>query len=214
MEHPYSERFDDIYYALDEGLEESRYVFLDGNNLAGRLDTKQDFCIVENGFGTGLNFLAAWQLWREKGKPGHLTYVGVEKYPLPQEELSRILSYWDELGDIRDIFLSSYFQEKAVFQEEHITLHLLIGDTADILPRLGFKADAWFLDGFAPQKNPAMWSDTVFSSMAKWSNPGAGFATFTAAGFVKRGLRANGFEVHRRKGFGKKRHMICGIFSQ
>lgn len=215
---PRSKRFDDVYFSAEDGLAETRHVFLDGNNLPHAWAGRQRFAIAETGFGTGLNFLAASRLFRQTAAPGQaLDYIGIEKFPLTAEEIKEALCPWrDELSaDIARLaeaypaLLPGFHR---VIIDERITLTLVFDDVNAALPHISGVIDAWFLDGFKPSVNPDMWSETMFSHMARLSRAGTSFATFTAAGFVKRGLRAKGFEVNKIRGFGAKRDMLAGVY--
>lgn len=218
---PYSARYQDVYFSRASGLEETRHVFLAHNHLHERwqLLKQQHFTICETGFGTGLNFLCAWQLWKEIApNDAVLHFVSTEKYPLSHEELQQALALWPQLTHFSDQLLSQYKLlapgwHKLVFDHGRITLTLLIGDARDTLPQLRAHVDAWFLDGFAPAKNPEMWQQDLFDSMARLSHAGTTFATFTSAGDVRRGLQTAGFEVGKVPGFGSKREMLAGKFN-
>ena len=214
---PRSQRFGDGYFSGD-GLEETRHVFLNGNQLAERLARCREFTIIETGFGTGLNLLATWQLWRRVA-PGaaRLHFVSVEGFPLERGELARAHRAWPELAELAHRLRAVYppvlepgFHHLQPVQR--LTLTLLLGEVGEILPRLAARADAWLLDGFAPARNPAMWSEALFGQMARLTRPGGTFATFTAAGKVRRGLMAAGFTVEKAPGFGPKREMLRGRF--
>ncbi len=214
---PWSSRFGDPYFSRASGLDETRHVFLRHNRLAERwhaLAPQTRFVIGETGFGTGLNFLCAWQLWTECAPAhAHLHFVSVEKYPLTRDELARALALWPQLAPWRDALLAQYADLPPGwhrFTFDRVTLTIAVGDVADALEQLEFAADAWFLDGFAPARNPDMWSARVFAAMARHSHMGATFATYTAAGAVRRGLEAAGFDVTRAKGHGPKREMLHG----
>ncbi len=212
---PQSTRFDDIYFSSDDGLAETSHVFLNGNGLPDAWKDQPHFTIAETGFGTGLNFLATWALWRETRTPNqHLHFVSVEGFPLARDELAQALMKWPSLAPFADILVAQY-------PEPHRGTHLIhLDDTVtltlceeEILPALqGLEANinAWFLDGFSPASNPDMWSDEVLAEVARLSTPDATFATFTAAGAVRRGLLAQGFDVQKVKGFGRKREMLVG----
>ncbi len=222
-DQPFSTRFADVYFSRDSGLEETRHVFLQHNQLTERwraLTTGEHFCIAETGFGTGLNFLAAWQLWNACAPPDtYLHFVSTEKYPLSQTDLQRALSIWPELRAYADELLVQYRDLTAGWQHfslgaGRITLTLLIGDLFDTLPQLDAPVDAWFLDGFAPARNPQMWQPALYQRMAELSRPGATVATFTSVGDVRRGLQAAGFAMRKVKGYGRKREMLCGQLEQ
>lgn len=220
-----SEIFDDIYFSAANGWAETQHVFLGGNNLAQRwadcMADRARFTIAETGFGTGLNMLSAWALFDDVA-PAHLKLdlVSFELYPLTKNQIAEVLAPWaDKLGQHRiDALLRDYPIRVAGWHRielsPRVTLTLIFDDVNAALSRVVIPSgvDAWFLDGFAPAKNPGMWTDTVFNGMARLCAPGATFATFTAAGFVKRGLREAGFTVNRTRGFGYKWHMLRGSF--
>lgn len=221
MKEPvYSKHFDDIYFSPDDGLAETQHVFLKGNNLPEAWTGCQHFTIGEAGFGTGLNFLAAWQLFDQTRQDGQiLDYVAVEKYPLRADEIRAALEPWcDHFGDRIEAMLDQYPPRVAGFHRlvlsDGVRLTLLFGDINGVLPELVVPrgVNAWFLDGFAPAKNPEMWTETLYGEMARLSAQQATFATFTAAGHVRRGLEVVGFDVQKQKGFGRKRDMSVGIF--
>lgn len=229
---PYSSHYQDIYFATDalnpqQGLAETRYVFLQHNQLAERwrkLNTAS-FTIAETGFGTGLNFLCACQLWLSAaaqtvfdGTPARLHFISTEKHPLSLADMQRVHALWPDLAAESQALLAKYQVLPPGFHRLHllngsITLTLLIGDVLATLPQLNTKVDAWFLDGFAPAKNPDMWQAPLFTHMARLSNTNATFATFTSAGLVKRSLAAAGFTVHKATGYGRKREMLYGTLS-
>lgn len=218
---PYSLLHQDIYFSRESGLEETRHVFLAHNGLRERWRELGggSFTIGETGFGTGLNFLCAWQLWREAAPPeARLHFVSCEKYPLNHDELAQALALWPELGELSSQLLARYRLlapgwHRLIFDSGRVTLTLLIGDARDTLPQLRARVDAWFLDGFAPARNPEMWQKELFDGMARLSHAGTTFATFSSAGIVKRGLQAAGFEVAKARGFGTKREMLAGRFT-
>jgi tRNA 5-methylaminomethyl-2-thiouridine biosynthesis bifunctional protein len=215
---PCSDQFDDIYFSREDGVEETRHVFLNSNNLPQAWERKDAFVIAETGFGTGLNFLSAWKLFEETADKGQtLDFISVEKYPLTPDFIKDALQQWDEYFEGRlDILCENYPLRVAgchrVKINAQITLTLIFDDIADAFPQLDAHVDCWFLDGFTPSKNPDMWSSDVFEQMARLSNAEASYATFTAAGDVRRGLSAAGFSVDKIKGYGHKRDMIAGKF--
>ncbi|WP_349616661.1 bifunctional tRNA (5-methylaminomethyl-2-thiouridine)(34)-methyltransferase MnmD/FAD-dependent 5-carboxymethylaminomethyl-2-thiouridine(34) oxidoreductase MnmC [Azotobacter salinestris] len=218
---PLSRGFGDVYFSRASGLEETRYVFLGHNELPGRfaaLPAGGRLSIGETGFGTGLNFLCAWQLFeRTAPADAHLHFVSVEKYPLARADLQRALALWPELAAYAEALLDQYVAvhpgfQRLVFADGRVVLTLLVGDVLERLPELDARIDAWFLDGFAPAKNPEMWTPELFAELARLSAPGATLATFTSAGFVRRGLSEAGFAMQRVKGFGQKREMLAGRF--
>ncbi len=213
---PYSDIFDDVYFSASDGLAESRYVFLQGNDLPARFASADHFTIGETGFGTGLNFLLSLAAWRESAPPAaHLHYLSVEKHPLSIADLRRVSRLWPALAAPAEELLSLYppllgGRHQLQLRDGRVTLTLLLGDALALLPDVQTVVDAWYLDGFAPAKNPAMWSAGVLREVARLSRPGTSFATFTAAGAVRRELQAAGFTVHKRAGFGRKREMLAG----
>ncbi len=217
---PYASEFQDVYFSTDNGLLETNYVFLQGNDLAKRwLDADmQIFNIAETGFGTGLNFLCAVNLWlNTSAKQATLNFISAEKYPLSLQDIITALSFWPQLKVISDPLLSQYEllingKEPISLYDNRVRLRLLIGDATEQFSKVDEKTDAWFLDGFAPAKNPAMWQTELFQQMARLSKTSTTFATFTSAGDVRRGLIQAGFSVTKRIGFGKKREMLTGSF--
>ncbi|MCL7944816.1 bifunctional tRNA (5-methylaminomethyl-2-thiouridine)(34)-methyltransferase MnmD/FAD-dependent 5-carboxymethylaminomethyl-2-thiouridine(34) oxidoreductase MnmC [Marinobacter sp. ATCH36] len=217
---PCSTRFDDIYFSRDDGLEESRHVFIRHNQLAerfARVSAGGSFVIAETGFGTGLNFLAAWQAW-EAENPGDdrcLHFVSAERFPLDREDLSQALSLWPELGDYAARLLEHYpppvhGAHRLVLAGGRIRLTLFFGDVLEAWRELDFHADAWFLDGFAPAKNPGMWEEAAITALRRHSKPGTTLATFTAVGEVRRLLTNAGFNMRKLPGFGRKLEMLAG----
>lgn len=239
---PVSREFGDVYFSRVDGLAETRHVFLQHNQLAerfGALTAKQHFIIGETGFGTGLNFLACWQLWQASASPeAHLHYISVEKYPLQRADLSQALALWPELAPFGQALLAAYPPLPAGgfvrLNFGRVCLTLIVDEATSGLAQLYLQAtagsqvaaqldrqqlhwggrpwavDAWFLDGFAPAKNPQMWTAELFLTLARLSKPGTTFATFTAAARVKQGLAAAGFHWQKVAGFGRKRHMVKG----
>lgn len=234
---PVSEAFDDVYFSADDGFAESRYVFLEHNKLWERwqhtsLQTQANtasvhFVIAETGFGTGLNFLLTCALFSafknaHPTSPLQLHYISFEKHPIPSEELAQILDYFVDRESELAPFATALLQQYPSFipgchrlSFDEITLDLHFGDIVDCIEVLPSSTngivDAWYLDGFAPSKNAAMWSDSVLHKMGALAKPKATFATFTAAGFVKRALQAAGFSIQKVKGFGRKREMLTGV---
>lgn len=216
---PFCARFGDVYFSSDSGLEETRHVFLRGNRLPERfaaLPAGQGFTIGETGFGTGLNFLCAWQLFQQAAPPGaELNFVSVEKFPLQTEELRAALALWPELHVCAAELLVLWPQMKPgwnqwSFAGGRVRLSLACCDVLQALPEFA-AVDAWFLDGFSPAKNPEMWAQPVLNAIAHASHTGTTLATYTCAGWVRRGLQQAGFSVEKAPGFGRKREMLCGV---
>ncbi len=207
---PVSGRFNDPYYSRADGLAETRHVFLDGNNLPARWSHLQAFHIAELGFGTGLNFCATWQAWETSKTQGQLHFTSFELYPLEADEIDRALTAWPELYDYRLRLVDAWTPKGGIMTFGPVTLEVVTGDVRKTLPDWNGKADAWFLDGFAPARNPQMWEDSVLQGVSKASSTGASFATYTVAGFVRRALTTAGFKLEKRAGFGRKREMLTG----
>ena len=209
-----SGHFDDVYFSQDGGLDETRHVFLAGCDLPGRWQDRARFTLAETGFGTGLNMLAAWQAFREaSGQCQQLDLISVEAYPLTKSDLSRALSGWDELGDLRAQLLAQYppLEEgfhRLVFDEGRVRLTLIFGEAAAMFSQLTARVDAWFLDGFSPAKNPEMWREAVMDQVARLSAPDAVAASFTVARAVRDRLAERGFVVEKAPGFGRKRQCL------
>jgi len=217
---PLSQQFDDVYFSRHSGIDETRYVFLEQNHLPERLEAlaateAATFHIGETGFGTGLNFLCAWQLRDQIAPNCRLQFTTVEKFPLTAEHLAKALASWPELADYSKRLIEFYpcltaGWHRISFIEERIDLNLFIGDVLDGFRSQRGPIDAWFLDGFAPAKNPEMWSPELFQQLVRLGQTGTTVSTFTAASAVREGLREAGFEITRVKGFGRKRHMLTG----
>ncbi len=200
---PISTRFDDPYFSLNDGLAETRHVFLDGNNLPTRFC--EGFHIAELGFGTGLNLLTAWKAWEEAGMTTPLRFTSFEAYPLAADEMAKALAVWPELAEY-----AARLEGVRDLQTPTLDLRVVIGDARQTLKDWDGAADAWFLDGFSPAKNPELWSAEIMGEVGRHTKSEGSFATYTAAGHVRRGLEAAGFAVTRTAGFGHKRHMSIG----
>ncbi|MDG1644624.1 bifunctional tRNA (5-methylaminomethyl-2-thiouridine)(34)-methyltransferase MnmD/FAD-dependent 5-carboxymethylaminomethyl-2-thiouridine(34) oxidoreductase MnmC [Klebsiella huaxiensis] len=228
---PVSRDFDDVYFSNDNGLEETRYVFLGGNQLNERFPIHSHplFIVAESGFGTGLNFLTLWQAFdvfhrdNPEATLQRLHFISFEKFPLKADDLSLAHQHWPELTPWAEQLQAQWPQPLAgchrlLLDDGRVTLDLWFGDinelTNELDDSLNQQVDAWFLDGFAPAKNPDMWTPELFSAMARLARPGGTLATFTSAGFVRRGLQEAGFSMQKRKGFGRKREMLVGEMKQ
>lgn len=220
---PVAQDFDDVYFSNDNGLLESDYVFFQQNLIPERwkLHPNRHFVIAETGFGTGLNFLNTWQRFNADNERTveQLHFISFEKFPLEQTALEQALKAWPELTNLSTKLVAQYPEALAgchrlEFDGGKVILDLWFGDIQDTLPQLSFSkqgiVDAWYLDGFAPSKNPDMWQQSLFDQMANLGKQNCTFATFTAAGFVRRGLADAGFSVKKVKGYGRKREMIVG----
>ncbi len=222
---PVSSDFGDVYFSNDNGLGETRYVFLQQNRLPARFShhDSDSFVIGETGFGTGLNFLATMQAFLEQapqsGNGSRLHFISFEKYPLTQDDLRKALAAWPELGHLSQDLVAQWPLpvsgcHRLHFAGGRIRLDLWFGDIKDMLPQVPHRAeglvDAWYLDGFSPAKNPEMWTQDLFEGLARLARPDCSIATFTCAGFVRRGLIAAGFAMKKVKGHGSKREMLVG----
>ncbi|MFV0244004.1 MAG: tRNA (5-methylaminomethyl-2-thiouridine)(34)-methyltransferase MnmD [Qingshengfaniella sp.] len=205
---PVSRRFADPFYSFDNGLEESRHVFLSGNRLPERF--VPGFHIAELGFGTGLNLLATLLAWRQARPGGKLRFTSFEAYPLSVSEMETALAAFPETAEIAAPLIHAWRKGRTRFETEECSVTVILGDARQELPDWDGQADAWFLDGFAPARNPELWEADLMVELARHTRPGGTCATYTAAGQVRRGLDEAGFDVSRVPGFGRKRHMTIG----
>ena len=205
---PVSTRFDDPFFSLQDGVAETRHVFLAGNGLPERF--APGFRIAELGFGTGLNALVAWDAWMRAGLPGALGFTSFEAFPMAPADMARAHRAFPPFEGRRDALLDAWTGEGGTFALDGLTLEVVAGDARDTLPRWRGAADAWFLDGFAPARNPELWEPALLQAVAARTAAGGTCATYTAAGHVRRALAAAGFEVTRLPGHGRKRHMTRG----
>lgn len=222
---PVADDFDDVYFSNDDGQAESQFVFIAGNKLIQRwrANTCYSFTVAETGFGTGLNFLACWQAFADylSQQPANSTqqlhFISFEKYPIAPEDLQSAHSHFANLSFFAEQLRQHYPTQlepgchRMTFADGRVVLDLWLGDVNEVMPTLSAGksgiVDAWFLDGFAPSKNPQMWQQSLFDQMFRLSRDNATVATFTAAGLVRRGLAAAGFEVSKQPGYGNKRDM-------
>lgn len=215
---PFSDMYDDVYFSAHDGLAEKRHVFLTGNDLPSRFSDRDRFTIFEAGFGTGLSFLAAAQAFLQSTQPHqNLYFYSVEAHPMTGAQIRTALGHWaSDLGGLIDELVAAWpmtvpgCHQIIIGARVHLTL--MIGDIQDVLPLFDTPVDAWFLDGFTPAKNPAMWNDTVFEAMRRCSATGATAATYSAARMVKDGLARAGFDAQKAKGFGYKSDMTRARF--
>lgn len=205
---PVSRRYGDPYFSLEDGLAETRHVFLAGNGLPARF--RPGFAIAELGFGTGLNALCAWQAWREAGHEGALRFTSFERHPLGAEALARAHAAFPALADLSASLVEAWATGAREIALPGLALDVRVGDANDLLPVWDGAADAWFLDGFAPARNPDLWSLALMRAVAAHTKPGGTVASYTAAGHVRRALACAGFAVTRVPGYGRKRHMTRG----
>ncbi len=199
---PVSTQFDDPYFSLNGGLDETRHVFLSGNDLPERI--QPGFHIAELGFGTGLNLIALAEIATVP-----VRFTSFEGFPMSREELARAHAAFSGIEVLSQALCESW--PACEFQLGQVQARIIIGDVRETLPAWAGAADAWFLDGFSPAKNPEMWGEDLMAEVGRHTAPGGSFATYTAAGHVRRALGAAGFEVSRAPGFAGKRHMSRGF---
>ncbi|GAA0290256.1 hypothetical protein GCM10009128_05820 [Psychrosphaera haliotis] len=218
---PYSSDFDDIYFSKKDGIAETTYVFLKHNGIPSRFKNTGCFHIAETGFGTGLNLLVTWQQLnlanQSNPSPVKLKFTTFEKYPLSKSDLTSTLSAWPKFKSLSVQLLNAYPEKllddnTMILENGNVELRLIIGDVNESITNLDVsnnEVDAWYLDGFAPSKNPDMWTENLFNNMRRLTKEQGTIATFTAAGHVRRGLIKAGFDVIKYKGFGYKRDMVA-----
>lgn len=202
---PVARRFDDPYFSLNGGLEETRHVFLAGNGLPERF--APCFHIAELGFGTGLNALTALLAWKTAKTAGPLRFSSFEQFPLEATDMARALAVYPELTGLAAPLLEMLGKGQTKVETEDLRLEIITGDARSTLPDWLGQADAWFLDGFSPAKNPELWEPNLLAEVARHTAPKGTAATYSAAGHVRASLEGAGFKVERRPGFARKRHM-------
>lgn len=215
---PYSEAFGDHFYCQTDGRLECGHVFLGGNGLPERWQAGGTFEIGELGFGTALNCAETWRQWKLVRQPGaHLTFTSFELFPMAGADIDRALSRWPEIDTERQALLALWPQERhgiiEIELDAQTRLRVVCGAALDGVSAEERRFDVWYLDGFAPSRNGDMWSEALMGEVFAHTRPGGTFATYAAAGFVRRNLVAAGFAVERRKGFAGKREMLCGVKS-
>ena len=212
----YSKSYNDIYFDKLNGPKETEHVYLNTNNLTNRFKNKQKFIIAEIGFGTGLNFLLTWKLWKEnKKKNGSLTYISFENAPLSKKDIARVYKKFKDLDQYSNFLLKNMPEScksthRIYIKSDNINL-ILIYDDVTSLSNFNFKADAWFLDGFSPKKNPLVWTDKLFKQLYNFTNLDGSLSTFSVAGHIRRGLLNAGFKVSKVSGYGKKKEISYAI---
>ena len=206
---PVSSKFDDPYFSLDNGVEETQHVFIDGNDLTNRF--RDGFRIGELGFGTGLNFLVAWDAWARHGAKGTLHFTSFEAFPMSSEDMAQAHRSFPAFDGKRDALLDAWSPEGGEMRFGDVVLTVVIGDARRAVPAWDGLADAWFLDGFSPAKNPELWEPELLQDVARHTAPFGTAATYTAAGAVRRALESAGFAVERTTGYGRKRHMTRAV---
>jgi len=216
-----STAYGDIYFQPENSIAESEYVFLDKGGFFNAVQNgSNDLTVAELGFGTGLNFLLCLQAWQKRAdKKRQLHFISFEKHPIVKADLEKIYTYWPQLSEYADALLKTYPTLTAGIHPLHFpkfgaSLTLCLGDVRDLLSDMQFQSDIWFLDGFAPAKNPDMWAEKLWRPIAHNTKQDGRITTFTAAGAVKRGLQDAGFEIEKVNGYGRKRDMIVGRLAQ
>lgn len=203
---PVSRRFDDPYFSLSGGLAETRHVFLAGNDLPDRF--RGGFALAELGFGTGLGMLAAADAWAAHGAPGDLHLTSFEAFPIAADDMARALAVFPELAPRAERLIDGWTKgDTRIDLGDGARLEIVLGDARETVPAWMQRADAWFLDGFSPARNPELWQPSLIKEVARHTVPGGTAATYSAAGHVRRALAEAGFDVARVPGFGRKRHM-------
>ncbi|MEM7215649.1 MAG: tRNA (5-methylaminomethyl-2-thiouridine)(34)-methyltransferase MnmD [Pseudomonadota bacterium] len=212
---PVSTRFDDPYYSRHDGRAETAHVFIDGNDLPSRWKAQKTCTICELGFGTGLNFLETVRQWQlHKPDDASLHFISFEQFPISVDDMERALSNWTELEELKNRLGSIWESQTGSIDTDfsgdiRLTVHM--GDANQLLPKSRFMADALYLDGFSPAKNPELWNETLMREIADRTVAGGTVATYTSAGFVRRNLQDAGFRMSKIKGFGSKREMLAGF---
>lgn len=212
---PVSKQFDDAYFSMEDGRAETAHVFIKGNRLDERWPHMQNCTVAELGFGTGLNFLETVRQWRAlRAQRAMLQFISFERFPLPPSEMRRAHAQWPELHALSRELLEIWNPGLSKMDARmscgtRLTVHF--GDANTLLPDSGIEADAWYLDGFSPAKNPELWNGPLLQAVGQYTVAGGTFATYTAAGHVRRALQEAGFEVRKTAGFGKKRDMLAGM---
>ncbi|WP_249384043.1 bifunctional tRNA (5-methylaminomethyl-2-thiouridine)(34)-methyltransferase MnmD/FAD-dependent 5-carboxymethylaminomethyl-2-thiouridine(34) oxidoreductase MnmC [Chitinivorax sp. B] len=215
---PFSSAFDDIYHSDDGGVGQARHVFMGGNDLPARWRNKSRFVILETGFGLGLNFLTTWQAWRaDTARCDTLHFISLEKYPFSADDLRTLHQQWPDFTDMANELQQQWpllapGTHRLHLEGGRVCLTLIFGDALDALPKLVAEVDAFYLDGFAPLKNPALWSPPLFKQVARLAAPEATAATYTVAAIVREGIQSVGFRWEKRPGFGKKRNMLSARY--
>ncbi|MHB1052919.1 MAG: bifunctional tRNA (5-methylaminomethyl-2-thiouridine)(34)-methyltransferase MnmD/FAD-dependent 5-carboxymethylaminomethyl-2-thiouridine(34) oxidoreductase MnmC [Thiobacillus sp.] len=216
---PYSSQYDDIYLSSEEGAGQAHHVFLQGCGLPQAWANLPSFVMLETGFGTGLNFLTTWAAWRaDPARSARLHFLSIEMHPFQVDDLARLHAQWPELSDLSRELLANWPMltpgfHRIALDGGRVQLTLMLGDAIDCLPQVQAAVDAFYLDGFAPEHNPALWQSSVFAELARLAKPGAVAATYTVMGAVRQGLTEAGFSCVKRDGFDGKRQCLTARFT-
>ena len=217
---PYSTRYEDVYHSADGGPGQARHVFLNGCGLPGAWAGRGVFTLLETGFGTGLNFLATWHAWRaDPARPQRLHYLSVEKHPFSAVDLAHLHAAWPEFSALSESLIERWPPlvpgfHRLAFDEGRVQLTLMLGDANACLPQLEAHVDAFYLDGFSPDRNADLWRSAIFCELSRLANPGATAATYSVASGVRSGLAQAGFRIAKRSGYGRKRHCLTAVFTE
>lgn len=216
---PYSTAFGDHFYCRSDGRAECGHVFLAGNGLPERWGANAPFSIGELGFGTGLNFCETWRVWKQAAPPkASLRFVSFELYPMARKDIAKALGRWPEIAAERQALIDAWPEQPSagvdIRMDDRVRLTVVRGDACENVGLSDLMFDAWYLDGFAPSRNGAMWSEEIMRAVFSHTVENGTFATYAAAGFVRRNLTTAGFAVERRPGFAGKREMLCGAKPQ
>ena len=216
---PISEVYGDVYHSVSGGHAQAQHVFLAGNGLPERWQGRESFVILETGFGLGLNFMATWLAWKnDPQRCRTLQFVSVEKHPFSAADLAIAHGAWPEFAELSSLLCGAWpalaaGEHRIELDNGRVILRLVFGDAAQALPSLDAAADALYLDGFSPARNPELWSPAICNALARLAQPGATLATWSVAGHVRQSLRAAGFVVEKRPGFAGKRQMLSGRYA-
>jgi tRNA 5-methylaminomethyl-2-thiouridine biosynthesis bifunctional protein len=216
---PYSVTYGDIYHSADGGIGQARHVFLQGCGLPDNWAGRANFVVLETGFGAGLNFLATWAAWRaDPERPSRLHYLSAEKHPFDAADLARMPALWPEFSALSNELRANWPDlvpgfHRIALDGGRVQLTLMLGDALDCLRQVAAEVDAFYLDGFAPDRNADMWQPRLFEELARLARPGAVAATYTVMAAVRDGLGRAGFECRKRGGYGRKRHCLAAHFS-
>jgi tRNA 5-methylaminomethyl-2-thiouridine biosynthesis bifunctional protein len=214
---PWSPEYGDVYHSCHGGPDQARHVFLGGNDLPARWRGRDSFVILETGFGLGLNFLVTWAAWRAASCPCRLHFVSVEKHPLSGRDLARAQAAWPEFAPLAAELqarwpLPTPGLHRLFLDRGQVTLTLAWGDARRELRRLMLAADAFYLDGFSPAKNPELWTPEICKALARLAAPGATLSTWSVSGALRAALADQEFDLEKRPGFAGKRHMLAGRY--
>jgi len=216
---PYSTPYGDFYHAAEGGAGQASHVFLQGCGLPQAWANQPSFVMLETGFGTGLNFLTTWAAWRaDPVRSARLHFLSVEMHPFQADDLARLHAQWPEFSDLSRELLANWPMltpgfHRIALDDGRVQLTLMLGDAIDCLPQVQAAVDAFYLDGFAPEHNPALWQSSVFKEVARLAKPGALAATYTVMGTVRQGLTEAGFACEKRDGYGGKRHCLSARYN-